>query len=192
MGSIDRNRRWVGTLLLCLAFIQYTTQPLYSASAAGRSRPGTNGVENPAVPSIHQARTAKLAGRTEVPVVFEANQGQANSEFSFISHGSGHSMLIGPGRAVITMPVITMHAPEPSPMHLAASPSAEAELRSNEYRQTGREQGFGNPEHCTALRPDTSVAAKSTVASVEMKLLGGMAAPVVEGIDEEKGKANYF
>jgi len=25
-----------------------------------------------------------------------------------------------------------------------------------------------------------------------MKLLGGMAAPVVEGIDEQKGKANYF
>src|SRR5215471_4811981 len=163
MRAIDRNHRWVGTLLLCLAFIQYTTQPLYSACAAGRSRLGTNGVGNPGVPSIDQARTAKLAGRTEVPVVFEANQGQANSEFKFISHGSGHSMLIGPGRAVITL-----HGPEPSPVHLAASPSAETELRSNEYQQIGREQGFGNPEHCTAPLPATTAAARSTVASVEM------------------------
>jgi hypothetical protein len=147
MGSIDRNHRCAGTLVLCLAFIQCATQPFYSASAAGRWRPGINGTGNPAVPKVDEERQAELARRTEVPLVFEANQGQANSEFKFISRSSGQTMFISPRRVVIMM-----HTSERLPEHLAGAP----------------------------------------VASIEMKLSGGTAVPLIEGIEPQKGKANYF
>jgi len=164
MVSIDRTNRCVGTLLLCLAFVQYTTQPLYAASAAARVPPGTNGVENPAASARDQARVAKMVSRTEIPAVFEANQGQASSEFKFISRGSGHTLCISPGRAVVTM-----QRSEPPPVHFAGQPGAEA-----------------------APQPGSQAAAKSADASIEMKLLGATALPLVEGIDQQKGKANYF
>jgi hypothetical protein len=44
-----------------------------------------------------------LAGYGRLPLSFEANEGQTNSDFQFISHGNGYSLFLASGEAVLAL-----------------------------------------------------------------------------------------
>jgi hypothetical protein len=93
-----------------------------------------------------------------LPLHFEANRGQTHEDVRFLARGSGYSLYLTAGEAVLVL----------------TKPNADAkrELRS------------------TSERLSTQVRATPVV--VRMSLVDAAPTPLVSGLDELPGKANYF
>jgi hypothetical protein len=98
----------------------------------------------------------------KLPLQFEANQGQADEAVRFLSRGSGYSLYLTAGEAVL---VLVTPNPEGKPNHHAK--------RDTQSLQAQRE----TPSQSLALR---------------MRLVGAAPVPIVSGLEELPGKANYF
>ncbi len=93
-----------------------------------------------------------------LPLHFEANQGQTHKDVRFLSRGSGYSLYLTAGEALLVLST--------------PNPDAKRDRRT------------------TPAQPDTKVQMKT--AALRMSLVGAARKPVVSGLDELPGKANYF
>jgi hypothetical protein len=83
-------------------------------------RPWLQLLEPGHLPSGTSAWTAQLqAAYGQIPLSFEANQGQTDSQVRFLSRGSGYALFLTPTEAVLTP-----RSPAPAP-----SPGAPTRLR---------------------------------------------------------------
>jgi len=109
---------------------------------------------------VTQARLSAAYGK--LPLSFEANHGQTDSQVRFLSRGPGYSLFLTPTEAVL---------------HLQ---KAEAGMR-NQRGALG--EAVTNPQ--SAIRNPQS-------AVLQMKLVGANLAPDVAGLEELPGRSNYF
>jgi hypothetical protein len=92
--------RWAG-LLLVAGLVTASRSGLKSEQAAGRREPA---------PAGHAARNIRAA-YAQLPLAFEANQGQTDSQVKFLSRGPGYGLYLTPGEAVLSL---RSQQPEPN------------------------------------------------------------------------------
>jgi hypothetical protein len=101
----------------------------------------------------------------QLPLSFEVNEGQTDSQVRFLAHGSGYSLFLTATEAVMTL-----------------SPP-QAPVNANQVTNMPGERQAGWQSAPPAATPP---------AVVTMQVLGGNPAPKVVGRDELPGKVNYF
>jgi len=99
----------------------------------------------------------------KLPLGFEANQGQADSQVKFLSRGSGYSFFLTPTEAVL-------------------------QLRNTDFG--ARDEEFNGDSLKNANSQPTIHNPQSTV--VRMKLVGANSQPQITGLEKLPGKSNYF
>jgi hypothetical protein len=126
-----------------------------------------------ALPNPQMTPTRPASGNTsllrqqygQLPLSFEVNQGQIDSQVQFLAHGSGYSLFLTATEAVMAL----------GPPQAAASVGQVANL-------SGQQEASWQPAQPTATPP----------VVVTMQVVGGNPAPQVVGRDELPGKVNYF
>jgi hypothetical protein len=111
----------------------------------------------------------------QLPLSFEANRGQTDSEVKFLSRGNGYSLFLTSTEAVLA---------------LTTPRRGDAETR----RENHGERGTASSLHAysvDAAHPNSEIR-NSKSAVLRMKLVGAKTTPQVEGRDELPGKSNYF
>ena len=98
----------------------------------------------------------------QIPLYFEANQGQADSQVRFLSRGKGYTLSLSPSEAVLT-------------------------LRKPVESEAGNEQ----PVARAGVKDFKSSLPFQTI-TVNLRLMGGHPRPQVTGLEGLSGKVNYF
>src|SRR5262245_26513969 len=122
---------------------------------------------------LDPARQAKVeATYGQVPLAFEANQGQADKKVKFLSHGSAYSLFLSSTEAVFQW----QHGfrKEKPPTSLAMAKRSESMPRSQELKSSPSE--IDNPK----------------LVTLSLKLAGANQAPQMGGLDQLPGKSHYF
>ena len=123
--------------------------------------------------SVHRAKkSAELANEARkqrtfssygsLPLSFEANQGQTDSQVNFLSRGNGYTLFLTSTEAVLAL-------------RKPADPAA-TDPKTEPMPTTGKFQE----------------AKESAAGVVRMQLIGANSEPRVVGLDELPGKSNYF
>src|SRR2546429_6526646 len=132
--------------------------------------------------------SAKLAKRDpervttygKLPLSFEANHGQTDSQVQFLCRGSGYTLFLTKTEAVFQLQTGDRGLPKAAtqlPIDYVRLPLLDRSLDGI------RPSGFSNPQ--SAIRnPQFSV--------VRMKLIGANPNPQIEGLDRFPGISNYF
>jgi hypothetical protein len=105
-----------------------------------------------------------VKGYGKLPLSFEVNQGQTESQVKFLSRGRGYSLFLTPTEAVLVL----------------QRPSAESKVQSQKLN--GETGGSSLVPRHSSLQG----------AVLRLKLLGVNPAPAIAGLDELPGKSNYF
>ena len=120
------------------------------------------------VPGSANARVIESYGK--LPLSFEANQGQIDSDVKFLSRGSGYSLFLTSNEAVLSL--------KPT------KPSRDREGAVTQPRL---------PNETGPLAPARgSDRTTKEPAVLRMKLAGANPSPQVSGVEELPGKSNYF
>ena len=107
----------------------------------------------------------------KLPLAFEANQGQTDSQVKFLSRGAGYSLFLTPTEAVLALSEGSQQGPAARAAKAPVAAGAEAPALH-------------------AARASISHDKKTAV--LRMKLVGANAKAEVIGQDELPGKSNYF
>jgi hypothetical protein len=138
----------------------FTTAPDRVAATSGASAPRL-------AQSDKTARARALGNYGKLPLSFEANQGQMDSQAKFVSRGPGYTLFLTSNEAVLALKAAGKKSAGPSPGAAYQRPGKQAEV-------TG---------------PHSRPAAS---AVLRMQLLGANREAQIAGSDELPGKANYF
>jgi len=143
------------------------TPPFRTSTEISRAKRGAPQVR------LEPATSARLVG--ELPLRFEANQGQTDRQVKFLSRGRGYGVFLTGSEAVLTLR---------RPSGLGASTVAK-NIQSKEL--------LLNPEGLVGARESRNPGPQSQpAAAVHMKLVGANPQAPVVGLDELPGKSNYF
>src|SRR5213592_754721 len=158
-------------LLLPLAGAMASKGPHSKESSPGRTDvPMSTSRAGPAAPieALERADPAAQARVMEsyarLPLSFEANRGQMNSDVKFFSRGNGYCIFMTPTEAVLTLGGGS--SPQPKGPKLR--------------------------ESILALDPSVVAARTRRTAVLRVKLAGANPKPQLTGEDELPGKVNYF
>jgi hypothetical protein len=136
--------------VICLAFACLATAHAVSQTAS----------------AVNQQQAAEAYGK--LPLSFEANQGQSDSQVKFLSRGSGYSLFLTRNEAVLALKKPGKKA---SPgLHFA--PARDSHLQ---------------PASLATRRPEPQ-----SEAVLRMRLVGENATAQVTGLEELPGRSNYF
>src|SRR6266852_1995864 len=188
------------------ALVLRTHVPMTTA----REAPGTTAVKGDAITArfkgssrshvtalARASQTQLLGSYGKLPLSFEANQGQTNSQVQFLARGGGYTLFL-----TSTEAVLSFHGRKAStgtkPRRAEAlqarhSPSSAAgvELRIPPLKDRAtllRHGETGNlPQSQLPSNPETGAS-----AVLRMKLVGANPSPRTTGLDELPGKSNYF
>ena len=129
--------------------------------------PGSGLVREPysaaKIPAANKPQVVENYG--ELPLSFEANQGQTDSRVDFLSRGSGYTLFLTPTEAVLSLS---------SPQR-----SQRAQRKSSNFLSA-----FSASSAVNDPNPQSTV--------VRMELVGANPSPRVSGLEELPGKSNYF
>jgi len=154
---------------LCLVFVatvlMRVQKPIMNDSVS-------NKLENTGIRELAKLRVVETYGN--LPLSFEANQGQIDSEVKFLSRGSGYSLFLTSTEAVLSLK-------KPRNQHHDRN-RAEARPLAHARGPNWLPEPFVNfadkkPEKGAVLR---------------MKLVGANPSPQVNGVNELPGNSNYF
>ncbi len=120
------------------------------------------------IPEATKQRVSEVYGR--LPLSFEVNQGQTDSQVKFLSRGSGYTLFLTSSEAVLTLTRMGS-----SDFRLQNEESLISSTSLNQ-QSTIRSPKWGNPQS-TVLR---------------MRLVDANPQPKVVGMEELLGKSNYF
>jgi hypothetical protein len=169
MPTIRRSRR-LSTRICLLAVTAGSIAGLESPLPTRQTNASTSAVRaevltRGASPSpAAKTRINEAYGR--LPLSFEANRGQTDSEVDFLVRGAGYTMLLKPTEAVLAM----------------RSP-ADQESKTGSPK-AGRLSGV--------LQPDAHLASRTKSSVVRMQLVGADATAHGEGQEVLPGTINYF
>jgi len=193
---------------LCGFFVLVSVcRPLFTAvhnrlvSLRNDTIPESVSVMNPKVRRAHQPNN----GYGKLPIYFEPNVGQTDSQVKFIARGSGATTFLTRNEAVFSFPVARHSSeswnPDFSPIHEQANQKftgmmrAGAGLRSLDLspRNLAFEHSrsrLGLTSHTPQHGPQSAVANRRS--TVSMKLVGANPTAQIEGLDRLPGISNYF
>ena len=198
-------------LSLCLvvaatAFLQIKSPLKHGLArrAAGYSVGSQSAVFN--ARAVPNARIVAAYGK--LPLSFEANQGQTDSQVKFLSRGGGYSLFLTSNEAVLSL----RKSVNPSRDSNGAGPEkpsrdepgSPAHSDALGWREGARSDSRLRDNHGplasargSVLLPDPSGKSVDDQSSEEeavlhMKLAGANPSPQVSGLDELPGKTNYF
>ncbi|MGH9433098.1 MAG: hypothetical protein ACRD3T_16325, partial [Terriglobia bacterium] len=142
--------------------------PVATSDGSTSARPGRyrSGAEVPK-PRPRDAKRLR-AEFTNLPLAFEANEGQAGTGVDFVAHGPGYEILLAPGGARLEIPYGEAGPLNPATVALPA----------------GSREVIG-PANASKL-------SKPGWDELAMKLVGANAAARVSGQDALQAKTNYF
>ncbi|MGE5326444.1 MAG: hypothetical protein ACM3NO_05355, partial [Deltaproteobacteria bacterium] len=132
-----------------------TKSAMVQASAA-------NG-KNMSASSNAAASAHLIESYARIPLSFEMNHGQTNSQVKFLSRGAGYTFFLTPEEAVLAL----------------QGRSQDLGVRSQKGKNENSDSRVADPE-------------SGVPAVLRMKLLGANSNPKIEGEDELPGKSNYF
>ncbi len=148
------NRRNLWSLIVVALILVFYPGFCDAAGAAElRAEPGTT----------DQSKRWAVEAYGKLPLSFEANHGQTDSQVRFLSRGRGYTLFLTGNEAVLA---------------LQKGPS---EAQSGKSRDAGER-----------LRPGEPSREQAASAVLRMKLVGADPKPKVEALDELPGKSNYF
>ena len=151
------GKRPLVLLSLCLVAVATTLLQIKSPLKNGHAG-------RTAIPPVANARIVEAYGK--LPLSFEANQGQIDSEVKFLSRGSGYSLFLTSNEAVLSL-----------------KPSCE-NFSPQSTRRTQRKED--------SVVSVPSVVKSVDDAVLRMKLVGANPAAQVTGLEKLPGKSNYF
>jgi hypothetical protein len=155
--------------------------------SSARSTSATRAQEiNPAGIS-GQARLAESYGK--LPLTFEANQGQTDSQVKFLSRGRGYALFLTGNDAVLSLRSQKRPVAQHSSLNAATYlPKTKTVDQSSQF--AGLPALLEKPQ---SLRADAALREETPAADVlRLKLVGANSKSKVVGIDELPGKSNYF
>ena len=118
------------------------------------------GPENRPSPTATPRVQAQLLN---LPMRFEANQGQTNPQVDFMSRGSGYALFLTPAEAVLVL------------------------------KENGRPDGLKDrPSPLRSGNEVASRTAERSFSVLRMKLVGANPSAKAGGLEELPGKSNYF
>ena len=121
------------------------------------------------IPEVNKQQVLETYGK--LPLSFEANQGQTDSQVKFLSRSGSHSLFLTSTEAVLTLSKLPAH--RVGKRYLAAHQTQYKEIE-------------------TLNRAEEVSAAGGPGTVLRMKLVGASPAPHVGGLRELQGKVNYF
>src|SRR5438093_3579644 len=160
MRNLLRSVRLVALLLPLAAWI-VAKEPDSKDSSPGRGAGSLKGLEKP--DHAAQARVTESYGK--LPLSFEANRGQMDSDVKFFSRGSGYGIFITPTEMVLSL-------------------GRGSRQETKEPEALKRNAGPNRPSAAADRPRRTSV--------LRMKLAGADPKPQLTGEEELPGKVNYF
>jgi len=123
--------------------------------------------------SLSRSQPQTLANYSKLPLSFEVNHGQADSNVKFLSRGSGYSLFLTDNGAELTAELILAKPADCSP---------------SERRNTPPDVAPTQPSPCS----NNSVAGQEVVRMTLVGTARDIHAVKVSGEDELPGKVNYF
>ncbi len=127
-----------------------------------------------------QPAPAVVSGYGNLPLSFEANQGQTEKAVRFLSRGSGYSLYLTPTEAVLTL---KKAAKEKAPADINDQPSAKSKTGDVDRRFSPSLVGEGRGDGIRDAEP---------AATVRIKLIGANPSPKMEGEAALPGRVNYL
>lgn len=142
----------------------------------------------PGDPASNRARLQ--ASYSHLPLGFEANQGQTDSEVRFVSRGRGYTLFLTSTEAVLVLKGREALGVRREAKEAPVSPDSTGLSRRTSVlspspfaKPRGIPQSLGNGGQPSAL---------ATATALRMRLVGANESPLVEGLEELPGKSHYF
>lgn len=190
-----RSITWLGGVLL-LALV---SQPLFTAVDNGLGK-----VEEGVIPKsatmMHARENNAEAHRSssgygKLPIYFEPNLGQTDSQVKFIARGSGVTTFLTATEAVFSLPTGDFGLPngKESIKRVGYADLADWEqraLRISPWNAFGRSASSLGPTTQTPRSPQSAIENRRSVIS--MKLVGSNLNAMIDGLDRLPGISNYF
>lgn len=127
----------------------------------------------PATGPTKSAEQRVLAAYGNLPIAFEANQGQTDPQVKYLARGQGYTLFLTSGEAVFSMPT----------KRRKSSALAEAVMHKR----------MGPSKIMKAFRQQqTRESHRNSVASLRMRMLGANPEPVVAAENPQPGRKNYL
>src|SRR5271167_2182058 len=145
-------------------------------------------IPNPGSRSTAQPRVAESYGK--LPLSFEINKGQTDSQVKFLSRGSGYSLFLTGNEAVLSLRKPGQRANGKRQMAKGKSGFQHSPFdapRSLLERPASFQFPVSNFQ-----TPAADNGPRTTDAVLRMRLVGANTGPRVSGLEELLGKSNYF
>ena len=195
-----RLRMFVG-LFACSLLLAFVSRPLFTA---GHNRLGERKDSMiPESPSIlnTEEKSAKVhqprSDYGKLPIYFEPNLGQTDSQVKFIARGSGATTFLTATEAVFSFPIADFGLPNGKQ---SIKPVGDADPASSDQHPLdltpwnvafGRsDSGFGPTSQTPLGSPHSAIANRQS--AISMKLVGANPNARIEGLDRLPGISNYF
>jgi hypothetical protein len=136
--------------------------------------------------SSAQPRLAESYGK--LPLSFEINQGQTDSQVKFLSRGSGHSLFLTGNEAVLALRKSNSNGKK----QIAKGKSEFQRSPFDPPRALLERPANFQFSVSNFQTPATNDEPRTTSALLRMKLVGANPNPKIVGTDELPGKSNYF
>jgi Beta-propeller repeat len=182
---------------LGLLFFVFVGQPLWTAlhdtfatipSQAHAPQPASALISHP----VSKSSLPVSQSYGTLPIYFEPNLGQTDSQVKFIARGSGVTTLLTATEAVFSLPIADFRLPsgKQSIKPVGYGDPAGWDQRSldlSPWNSFGRsDSGFGP----TSQTPQSAIANRQS--AIRMKLIGANPKAQIEGLDRLPGISNYF
>jgi hypothetical protein len=168
--------RWVGLTLIAVAAVVFAVGP--AKSFIHHDDAHTLSVRPASQPAaVTPATRARInASFAALPLAFEANEGQTDSQVKYLARGSGYTLFLTSGDAVLSF----------------ASDSSSVQSRPKEMMQR-RLPGYSRETHRLIRRNQPRARHKaSSMASLRMHVVGGQSDAQVVGSGQLSAKVNYI
>jgi hypothetical protein len=159
MSTLSVGKREIWVVLVLGTILSAGTLLTWKAGVATQHPNGTDGR------TIADDSHGVQVSYGNLPLSFEANQGQTDEQVKFLSRGRGYSLFLTSTEAVLSLI---------SPQN---APSAQGDISTSSS---------------AALASSAVSPPKQESAVLRMRLVGANPEPQVVGVDELPGKSNYF
>jgi Beta-propeller repeat len=186
-SSASSSRKWmrgVGTAagVVIIAIVALAWSPSRQHAADSSSSGATHSVASSPVPPQTKAGSLLAQARLRasfaaLPLAFEQNQGQVDSQVKYMARGDGYKLFLTSSDAVLTL-----------------KPSASRRISKPRLTMEQRLLGYSRQTHKVIRvksRPESSNHS-SSMAAITMHVVNGNAGAKIEGRGEVAGKVNYF
>lgn len=162
-----KNTKVLGSVVILgivwLAVVSFRSMPAAIVRSSTAAR-----LASTSIPEV--AKLQALQSYGNLPLSFEANQGQTGGPVKFISRGSGYTLFLTPTEAVLSL----------------------QEPAASQDRTTKALPGMSKPVSSEQLTPRSRPLLIAKSALLRVEAVGANPAPHLSGLEELPGKSNYF